>query len=101
MDGVGITVDDLGPDVDEVIHEHEDPIILVGTEFSSMHEFRMSFQHFCIKGEFDVHRLKNTSQRYEAVCRLKWKNGQLVVPCLWRIAARALPMSKEIRVSWQ
>ena len=48
MDGAGITVDDLGIDIDEVIHDHEDPIISVGTEVSNMREFRMPFRHFCI-----------------------------------------------------
>ena len=74
-DEAGIPVDDLGVEVEEMKHDHEYPIISVSTEFSSMHEFRMLFRHFCIKGEFDVYRLKNSAERYEAVCKLTWMNG--------------------------
>ena len=100
-DEAGIPVDDLGVEVEEMKHDHEYPIISVGTEFRSMHEFRMSFRHFCIKGEFDVYRLKNSAERYEAVCKLTWMNGRAEVHCPWRITARSLPASTAIRVLGQ
>jgi hypothetical protein len=72
MEEAAIPVDDeatseLAITYDPVVH-----VIMMGTYFANMVEFRKSFAQYCIIGEFNVFRTRNTRKRYEARCRLDY-----------------------------
>ncbi|KAM0827327.1 hypothetical protein ACQ4PT_068267 [Festuca glaucescens] len=63
-----IPVDDEVTSELVITYDPDQPIICVGTYFANMDEFRKAFGQFCINGEFDVHKYRNTKERFEATC---------------------------------
>ncbi|KAM0864108.1 hypothetical protein ACQ4PT_044146 [Festuca glaucescens] len=83
-----------------ITYDPDQPVIRVGTYFANMDEFRKAFGQFCINGEFDVNRYRNTKERFEAKCKLEYNNGDRVNrPCPWQIEARQIPGGETIRVN--
>jgi hypothetical protein len=75
------------------------PIIMMGTYFANMVEFRNTFAQYCIIGEFDIFRTRKTRKRYEARCRLDYYNGERVKDqCPWKISVSILPGGETVRV---
>ncbi|KAM0845161.1 hypothetical protein ACQ4PT_056571 [Festuca glaucescens] len=58
-----IPVDDEVTSELVITYDPDQPVIRVGTYFANMDEFRKAFGKFCINGEFDVHRYRNTKER--------------------------------------
>ena len=98
MDEAGVPVNDEVSNEILIKHDPDNPSIHVGTLFSTMDDFRSSLQQFAINGEFDVIRINNSNKRFEARCKLWWKNGSVKTRCPWRISARNFPNDTIIRV---
>ncbi|KAM0908726.1 hypothetical protein ACQ4PT_015265 [Festuca glaucescens] len=100
LEEAAIPVDDEVTSELVITYDPDQPVILVGTYFANMDEFRKAFGQFCINGEFDVRIYRNTKERFEAKCKLEYNNGDRVnKPCPWQIAARQIPSGETIRVN--
>jgi hypothetical protein len=98
MEEVAIPVDDEVTSELAITYDPVVPIILMGTYFTNMVEFRKATQ-YCIIGEFDVFRTRNTRKWYEARCRLDYYNGERVKDqCPWKISVRKLHGGETVRV---
>ncbi|KAM0824178.1 hypothetical protein ACQ4PT_070379 [Festuca glaucescens] len=63
LEGATIPLDDEVTSELVITYDPDQPVIRVGTYFANMDEFRKAFGQFCINGEFDVHRYRNTKER--------------------------------------
>ncbi|KAM0831469.1 hypothetical protein ACQ4PT_065514 [Festuca glaucescens] len=98
LEEAAILVDDEVTSELVITYDLDQPVIRVGTYFANMDEFRKTFGQFCINGEFDVHRYRNTKESFEAKCKLEYNNRDRVNrPCPWQIAARQIPGGETIR----
>jgi hypothetical protein len=99
MEEAAIPVDDEVTSELAITYDPVVPIIMMGTYFANMVEFRKAFAQYCIIGEFDVFRTRNTRKQYEARCRLDYYNGERVKDqCPWKISIRILPGGEIVRV---
>jgi hypothetical protein len=99
LDEVAIPLGDEVTSELVITYDPDHHVIRVHTFFANMFEFRKSFGKFYINGEFDVHRYRNTKERFESKCKLEYNNGDKVNrPCPWEIAARQIPSGETIRV---
>jgi hypothetical protein len=92
MEEAAILVDDEVTSELAITYDPDHPVICMGTYFAKMIEFRKVFAQYCINGEFDVFRSRNTRKRHKVRCRLDQYNGESVKgQCPWRISVRILP----------
>ncbi|KAE8767086.1 hypothetical protein D1007_61597 [Hordeum vulgare] len=83
---------------DEVVHvyDKENPIIEMGKLFPSMDEFRMCFQTYVVKHEFDAKTVGPDRKKFYVRCR--GFDGS-VKPCKWYISARLQSDGSTVRVN--
>jgi hypothetical protein len=99
MEEAAIPVDDEVTSELAITYDPMVPVIMVGTYFANMVEFRKAFVQYYIIGEFDVFRTRNIRKRYEARCRLDYYNGERVKDqCPWKISVKILPGGETVRV---
>jgi hypothetical protein len=99
MEEAAIPVDDEVTSELAITYDPEIPVITMGTYFTNMLEFRKAFAQYCIIGEFDVFRTRNTRKRYDTRCRLDYYNGERVKDqCPWKIFVMILPGGETVRV---
>jgi hypothetical protein len=99
MEEAAIPVDDEVTSELAITYDPVVPVIMMGTYFTNMVEFRKAFAQYCIIGEFNIFRTRNTRKRYEARCRLDYYNGERVKDqCSWKISVRILPGGETVRV---
>jgi hypothetical protein len=99
MKETAIPVDDEVTSELAITYDPVVPVIMMGTYFANMVEFRKAFAQYCIIGEFDVFRTRNTRKWYEARCRLDYYNGEWVKDqCPWKISVKILSSGETVRV---
>ncbi|KAE8777079.1 hypothetical protein D1007_50185 [Hordeum vulgare] len=91
----GQLMEDAADDVDDAhddelvnVYDKENPVIAVGKLFPNMDEFRMCFNTYAVKHEFDAKTKWTDRKKNYARCR--GFDGS-VKPCKWYISARRQP----------
>ncbi|KAE8798738.1 hypothetical protein D1007_25919 [Hordeum vulgare] len=88
MEGVVDDVDDAHDDELVNFYDKENIVIAVGKLFPNMKEFRMCFNTFAFKHEFDAKTKWTDKKKFYARCR---GFDESVKPCKWYISARHQP----------
>jgi hypothetical protein len=99
MEEAVIPVDDEVTSELEIAYDPDQPVIRVGTYFTNIVESGKAFGQFCINGDFDVFRLRNSRKWYKAKCTLEYNYWERVkIMCPWKIGTRILPSGETVRV---
>lgn len=82
FEGAELPVNDFVPGEGAFLYDREDPLMTVGSTYSSMNEFRSAVRQHAIKGQFELGTEKSDSDRFRGYCTAEG--------CPWAIVARQL-----------